>query len=42
MKGQKRRHTTSLYLLESREAERKLAEARNKKKALGTKPAKIR
>jgi hypothetical protein len=33
MKGSYRRNTTSLYLIESREAERKLAEARNKKKA---------
>jgi len=32
MKGAYRRNTTSLYLIESREAERKLAEARKKKK----------
>ncbi len=33
LKGSHRRNTTSLYLIESREAERILAEARNKKKA---------
>jgi hypothetical protein len=32
LKGRYRRNTTSLYLIESREAERKLAEARKKKK----------
>jgi hypothetical protein len=42
MKRNRRRATTSLYLIESREAERKLAEERKKKKALGTKPAKAR
>lgn len=42
MKGKYRRSTTSLYLIESREAEKKLAEARKKKKALARKPAKVR
>jgi hypothetical protein len=42
MKGKYRRSTTSLCLIESREAERKLAEARKKKKALARKPAKVR
>jgi hypothetical protein len=42
MKRKQRRATTSLYLIESRDAERKLAEARKRKKALATKPAKIR
>jgi hypothetical protein len=41
-KGKYRRATTSLYLIESRDAERKLSEARKRKKALATKPAKIR
>ncbi len=40
LKGSRRRATTSLYLIESREAEQKLAEAREKKKAIATKPAK--
>jgi hypothetical protein len=40
MKGKYLRHTTSLYLIESRDAERKLAEAREKRKAVGSKPAK--
>ena len=35
LKGSHRRATTSLYLIESLEAERKLAEARKKKKAVG-------
>jgi hypothetical protein len=34
LKGAYRRNTTSLYLIESREAERILAERRKKKKAL--------
>jgi hypothetical protein len=34
LKGAHRRNTTSLYLIESREAERILAERRKKKKAL--------
>ncbi|HXN20887.1 MAG TPA: hypothetical protein VN875_21320 [Candidatus Binatus sp.] len=38
LKGSRRRATTSLYLIESREAEQKLAEARKKKKMLGKKP----
>jgi hypothetical protein len=42
MKGKYRRHTTSLYLIESREAERILAEARKKKKAPATKNVKVR
>jgi hypothetical protein len=42
MKGLHRRATTSLYLIESREAERKLKEARDKKKALATKLPKAR
>jgi hypothetical protein len=42
LKGKYRRNTTSLYLIESREAERKLAEARNKKRALAMKPPKLR
>ena len=37
LKGSRRRATTSLYLIESREAERKLAEARGKKKAVTAK-----
>jgi len=41
-KGTYRRASTSLYLIESREAERKLTEARNKKKALAAKPPKSR
>jgi hypothetical protein len=40
LKGSRRRSITSLYLIESREAEQKLAEAREKKKAIPTKPAK--
>jgi hypothetical protein len=40
MKRNRRRATTSLYLIESREAERKLTEARNKKKALAAKTPK--
>jgi len=39
LKGSRRRNTTSLYLIESREAERKLAEARKQKKARVTKTA---
>jgi hypothetical protein len=42
MKGKYHRDTTSLYFIESREAERKLTEERKKKKVLGTKPAKAR
>jgi hypothetical protein len=37
LKGSRRRATTSLYLIESREAEQKLAEARGKKKAAAMK-----
>jgi hypothetical protein len=40
LKGSRRRATTSLYLIESREAERILAEARKEKKAAAKKPAK--
>ncbi len=40
LKGSHRRNTTSLYLIESREAERKLAEARKKKKAVAAKTTK--
>ena len=38
--GMYRRATASLYLIESRQAERKLTEAGNKKKALALKPPK--
>jgi hypothetical protein len=37
MNGSYRRSTTSLYLIESREAERKLAEARKERKPLASK-----
>jgi hypothetical protein len=40
MKGKYHRDTTSLYLIESREAERKLTEERKKKKALAAKTPK--
>jgi hypothetical protein len=40
LKGNRRRNTTSLYLIESREAERILSEERERKKALAKKPAK--
>ena len=40
LKRSRRRATTSRYLIESREAEQKLTEAREKKKAIPTKPAK--
>jgi hypothetical protein len=41
MRGKYRRNTTSLYFLESREAERKLAEARKKKKAQAEKSLRL-
>jgi hypothetical protein len=40
MKGSYRRNTTSLYLIESRDAEKKLTEERKKKKALAQNPRK--
>jgi hypothetical protein len=40
LKGSRRRATTSLYLIESREAEQKLAKARKQKKARATKTPK--
>jgi hypothetical protein len=40
MKGKYRRNTTSLYLIESRDAERKLAEARKMLKAIAAKSEK--
>ena len=42
MNGSYRRNTTSLYLIESREAERKLAEARKERKLLASKSPKRR
>jgi hypothetical protein len=40
LKGSRRRNTTSLYLIESREAERTLSEARKQKKPRAMKSAK--
>jgi hypothetical protein len=42
LRGRYHRNTTSLYLIESREAERKLAEARKKKKVRASKASKTR
>jgi hypothetical protein len=41
LKGRRRQATTSRYLIESREAEQKLAEARKKRKMLRRSPAHV-